>query len=807
MTTSPRFLFFAVLLLFFGSGFCALIYEVLWYQLLRFVIGSSAISLGVLLASFMGGMALGSYGFFRFISHHRHPLRVYALLELGIGICGVVILQAFPLISQIYLKFVGYGFPSVFLRALVCLVSLLPPAILMGATLPAISRWLKISPKGISQLGFFYSANIVGAVFGCLSTGFYWLRFYDVKVATWVAVTGNFLIALMAYLLAQRVHYAPGQEKKEVAKPSGSLPMYPLYVAIAFSGMTALAGEVIWTRLLSDMLGGTVYTFSIILSVYLMGLGLGSCLGSVLVRFVRRPYLVFGCCQVLLVICLPFVSDMLLYQVPTWQLDIKKMATDMSQVFINDFFRAWVAIFPATLLWGASFPLALAALKNQNKDLAQTSGKLLAFNTLGGIIGSSLAVWMIPTIGTHTSQRMLVILAGIAASFILIPFFWKVKIKEWQAPHFLYPLRLPLVLLLLLGGGGIAFYQIKATPVGLIGYGRKIEKWNMPEHPYLFVKEGISSSVAVQRWPKGVRQLHISGKVVASTLVKDMRLQRVLGHLPALIHPRPKSVLIVGCGAGVTAGSFVVHPEVERIVICEIEPVVAEAAVLYFSGENHHVLQDKRTEIIFDDARHFLATTKEKFDIITSDPIHPWVKGASALYSVEYYDLCKKHLKLGGIVTQWVPLYDTDMDTVKSEVGTFMKVFPYGTIWNTSVRVGRGYDVVVLGQIGPLKLNVFEMIKRLNNQSKLQQSLQEVYLGTIPDLMWTYTGRGSELGKWLQGAQINHDMNLRLEYLAGFSLNVNKPTKIYLSMAKYRRYPEDIFGMQGTLPPIPGINR
>jgi spermidine synthase len=329
----------------------------------------------------------------------------------------------------------------------------------------------------------------------------------------------------------------------------------------------------------------------------------------------------------------------------------------------------------------------------------------------------------------------------------------------------------------------------------------------MPEHPYLFVKEGISSSVAVQRWPKGVRQLHISGKVVASTLVKDMRLQRVLGHLPALIHPRPKSVLIVGCGAGVTAGSFVVHPEVERIVICEIEPVVVEAAARYFSGENHHVLKDKRTEIIFDDARHFLATTKEKFDIITSDPIHPWVKGASALYSVEYYDLCKKHLKLGGIVTQWVPLYDTDMDTVKSEVGTFMKVFPYGTIWNTSVRVGRGYDVVVLGQIGQLKLNISEMIKRLNNQSKLQQSLQEVYLGTIPDLMWTYTGRGSELGKWLQGAQINHDMNLRLEYLAGFSLNVNKPTKIYLSMAKYRRYPEDIFGMHGTLPPIPGINR
>ncbi|MCH7909355.1 MAG: glycosyltransferase, partial [Candidatus Hydrogenedentes bacterium] len=209
---------------------------------------------------------------------------------------------------------------------------------------------------------------------------------------------------------------------------------------------------------------------------------------------------------------------------------------------------------------------------------------------------------------------------------------------------------------------------VPPVPKGLIAYGRTIEDWDyVIAYPY--VAEGVSASVAVSDTFEGDRNFHVSGKVVASTIAIDMRLQRMLGHLPALVHPGPRSVLVVGCGAGVTAGSFVVHPGIESIVICEIEPRVVDAAREYFARENHGVLDDPRTEVILDDARHYLATTRRKFDIITADPIHPWVRGAAALYSTEFYELCKERLNPGGIVTQWLPLYETSEEAVKSELG------------------------------------------------------------------------------------------------------------------------------------------
>ena len=208
----------------------------------------------------------------------------------------------------------------------------------------------------------------------------------------------------------------------------------------------------------------------------------------------------------------------------------------------------------------------------------------------------------------------------------------------------------------------------------------------------LYTGEGINSSIAISQWNDGAIQFHVSGKVEASTEPYDMRLQRMLGHLPALVHADPKSVLIVGFGAGVTAGSFVPHPTISHIVICEMEPLIPPTATKYFSKENYNVMNDPRTRIYYDDARHYVLTTQEKFDIITSDPIHPWVKGSATLYSKEYFELVKQHLNPGGVVTQWVPLYESDLDTVKSELATFFDVFPNGSVW-ANERNGGGYDV------------------------------------------------------------------------------------------------------------------
>ena len=286
-----------VLILFIGSGCSALIYEIIWFQLLQTVIGSSTVSLGVLLGTYMGGMCLGSIILPRVISRRRHPLRVYALLELGIGIIGIIVLFGIPYINRIYSVHAAYGFSGILLRGALCAMCLLPPTLLMGATLPAISRWIEMTPKGVSWLGFFYGGNIAGAVFGCLLAGFYLLRVYDITTATYVAASINFIVALLGIGVSALAKYRLSDDQQVQSKVVKVFGSWLVYVTIGLSGLCALGAEVIWTRLLSLMLGATVYTFSIILAVFLVGLGIGSSIGSVISRYTLRPRLSLGCCH------------------------------------------------------------------------------------------------------------------------------------------------------------------------------------------------------------------------------------------------------------------------------------------------------------------------------------------------------------------------------------------------------------------------------------------------------------------------------------------------------------------------------
>ncbi|MDP7478184.1 MAG: hypothetical protein QGI10_02850, partial [Vicinamibacterales bacterium] len=211
-----------------------------------------------------------------------------------------------------------------------------------------------------------------------------------------------------------------------------------------------------------------------------------------------------------------------------------------------------------------------------------------------------------------------------------------------------------------------------------------------------------------------------------------------------------------------------------------------------FAVENHAVLSDPRTEVIYDDARHFLATTDEQFDVITSDPIHPWVRGAASLYSVEYHELVKERLRPGGVVAQWVPLYETDEASAKSQIGTFVQSFPDATLWNSDF-LDSGYDLVLVGQTGPVRVDGEEIARRFREDSELWESLAEVGLGSTVELLQTYAGWGPDLEPWLRDAEINRDRSLRLQYLAGLALDRQNAYSIYGSIVGYRRYPRELF--------------
>jgi spermidine synthase len=766
-----------LLVLFAGSGCSALIYEIVWYQLLQLVIGSSAVSLAVLLATFMGGLCMGSLLLPRLKLGGQHPLRVYGKLELGIGACGIAVLFLMPLVDSLYTSAVGHGMPAILLRALVSGLCLLPPTFLMGASLPAASRWTASSPEGVGMLGMLYGANTVGAVAGCLLAGFYLLRVFDLATATLVAAAINVIVGLASFYLARR---APEHAAASDAAPSIAAGAWPVYLTIALSGATALGAEVIWTRNLGLMLGATVYTFSIILAVFLTGIGIGSAAGSRAASGTRHPRALLGFSQLLAALAVAWTAYQMSYSLPYWPIN-PLLSTSPWYTFQIDLVRCLWALLPAALLWGASFPLALAAAATSESDPGRLVGGIYAANTGGAIVGAlGFSLVLIPWIGTGPSQAVLICMLGVSGLVMMAQLGRSALVR-------------------VLGAGAVAAtvalvaQTVSPVPGMLIAYGRRM-MISRGSSEVLYTGEGINSSIAITRWADGAVQFHVSGKVEASTEPYDMRLQRMLGHLPALVHKRPESVLVVGFGAGVTAGSFVVHPEVKRIVICEMEPLIPRIATKYFGPQNYFVVNDPRTRLIYDDARHFVLTTSEKFDIITSDPIHPWVKGSATLYSKEYFELVKRHLNPGGVITQWVPLYESDPETVKSEIATFFDVFPNGTIWGNAIS-GGGYDVVLMGQVDPARIDVDSIQARMDapEGARVAESLRAVDFGGAMGLLGTYAGQQPDLRPWLEGAQINRDGNLRLQYMAGLALNVSQEGAIYNQMLAYRKFPEKLF--------------
>ncbi len=835
-------------LLFAASGCAALIYEIVWLQLLELAIGSSGISIGVLLGVYMGGMCLGSLLLPRLISPKFHPLRVYAFLELGIGAISLLVLFGMPIAANFYTSLYWHGVTA---RAIIAAIFLIPPTLLMGATLPAAARFVKSTPQGISWMGLFYGGNIAGAVAGSLLTGFFLLRFFDVQIATFVGCAINITAALGGLLLA----------KKSLPRPISDVAADPIlvksnivnsnnsgliYLTIALSGLSALGAEVVWTRLLSLLMGATVYSFSIILAVFLFGLGLGSGAGSLLVRIASKPKLLLAGCQMLLAGAIAWAAFIISRSLPYWPINPSLYTNEYGPWFIFqiDILRAAWTVLPATILWGASFPLAIAAIAAENRDPGKLVGGVYAANTVGAIIGSlAFSMLLIPNYGTHGAERILIIVAALSAILALASSALEKTSSEKTARNLRAGLSFPGLAVTLASLILVAFLvrTVSRIPWAAVAWGRYsasyiAQVWpevidekaqtpkgaNSSQWRCTYVGEGMNVSVAVTKAPTGERYFHGAGKVQASSQAQDMRLQRMLGHLSALTCRSPKkveSVLVIACGAGVTAGSFVLYPSVKKIVICDIEPLVPTTVAPMFGKENYHIvdgiaknnphfINGKEVKVVYDDGRHFIHTLPEnvKFDVITSDPIDPWVKGSAALNTIEYYEMCKRHLKPGGVMSLWAPLYESSLASAKSMFGTFFKVFPNGILFSNDQQQ-EGYDAVLLGSVDQRKfdLNALHQMMDERNYLPVKDSLMEVGFGAggmefespnrsvIVDLFATYAAQASILGQWMENAQLNRDKDLRLQYLAGMWFNSYQSTKILQSILMNYKFPENLF--------------
>jgi len=430
----------------------------------------------------------------------------------------------------------------------------------------------------------------------------------------------------------------------------------------------------------------------------------------------------------------------------------------------------------------------------KGQDPARLVGGVYAANTAGAIVGALLASLLaIAMIGSQNAQMVLIGLSAISGLILLASHADETGKGKSQ-------LATMTLLVLVTAGAGLLARSVPPMPGLLVAYGRYAATW-VGQNEIIYTGEGMTASVAVSRTPNGVLNYHNAGKVQASSEPQDMRLQRMLGHMTTLIPDNPKTVVVIGCGAGVTAGAVSIDPVLTQVTIAEIEPLVPRVVSTYFSEHNFDVIRNPKVRVHLDDARHFLLTTKEKFDAITSDPLDPWVKGAATLYSREFFDVVKSRLNPGGVVTLFVQLYESSDAAVKSEIATFLEAFPQGVVFANTIN-GQGYDLVLVGQLDPKPIDVDRVQARLSDPANaaIARSLSEIGIYSAVDLFGTYGGRRDDMGGWLAGAQINTDRNLRLQYLAGLGLNNYRAAEIYRNMSAESRFPEGLFtGSEQTM--------
>lgn len=714
------------------SGIASLTYQVIWVRLLGLSMGSTSASISTVLAAFFMGLALGSYLAERITRNRINSLKPYLLLEVIIGLSGLVLLPVLLNLDAIMAASPVLG-STLLMKFIVTTVLLLVPTICMGATFPVMASIL-IRRKNevglrVSQL---YSLNTAGAVLGAALAGFFFVPNWGLDGAVYIAFGINLFIVVTGFYFNSRIELPPLEEstpyEEEVATTRTSIkegaPLRKRALLVLFAtGLVSIATEVGWTKYLSIFTGTTIYGFAAILTIFLIGIASGSWAIKSYLERMQRPELWMAFGLVLLGASLLLTRAGLTWIPPIYQA-MNHFPAPVGVSLLVKYIFVFVLIFPPTFLFGALFPLNLRLYCGNLQGVRARIGKAYAVNTVASIIGSIMAgFWLIPEFGTD------VLLTAMAFVLLVLPFMF-IPALSYRIPQ----IAVASFAAIALTGNWILPHLNYKDLISSVQYDD--DSYAGKKAKYLFLKEGKVGVISMVTYDGRHVKLQDNGLNESFIDLEDpnnmLLAESLLGLVPYMLQENPRTAFIVGFGGGITTRALTMT-KLNSIRVVELEPVVVDAGKAIRGGKIP-ALQDSRVKLEFNDARNTLLVEKNKYDIIASQPSHPWLARASNVFTRDFFTLVKSRLNKGGIFGQWVNLFHMDATTLKSLMRSFYEVFPYGM---TFANIDTG-DFLMFGSDSPTVFN-YDRIKRRLNEPKIKTILSYYNVYSVKDLLWYFS--------------------------------------------------------------------
>jgi spermidine synthase len=773
-----RYLLPVLLVCFFLSGAAGLIDQVLWSKALGLIFGHTAYAVATVLAVFMAGLASGSAWIGRRSERWDRPIALYAWLELGVSATAAISLAGLAGVRAAYVAAYPYAGGNatalLILRFAGSALVLFLPTFLMGGTLPVLVRGLTRNLGELrARLSRLYWINTAGAVAGTFAAGFLFLPLLGLQRTLGIAVALNLAAGALALVLAREEPASTSSELDELglsekmeAPPSSATSKFFL-ICFAIVGVTAMSYEIGWTRLLSTQLGSSTYAFTLMLGTFLAGIVLGSALFE---RWSRRREpgpATFAVTQTLAALAalafLVYFTRLIEVLPPI----LRATHESFRGLVLAQFVTSALAMLPAAVVFGFNFPAVVVLIAGPRPSTGTGAGaavgRAYAWNTLGAIAGAIAAgFWLMPRLG---SFHLLAATAGVNLALAAAISFASAQRLPWKI------LAVAGNSLLLIAAGFIGFSNYFYDPA--VASFNTVMYWNLYDRPLtlrenahaldiVYFRDGLNANISVARTGDYIA-LRTNGKVDASN--HDASTQLLLGHLAALAHP-PRRVLLVGFGSGMTASALVGYPELERLDVVEIEPAVVGAAPL-LAPLNRNVLLDPRVHVTFDDARNFLFTTRQKYDLIISEPSNPWIAGVATLFTREFYAAVCGRLAPEGVFVQWMQAYSLYPADLRMLFATFLSEFHGATLWH-----GDAPDLILMAP-SPPSGEILQRTEALYGLPRLHNDFAQLGMEEATGLFGFYLLDDSGLRKFSSGSRINTDDQTLLEYHAPRSLLVH----------------------------------